>query len=332
MATFNGAPFLQDQLQSILDQTLRPAELHIGDDGSTDATEEIVRQFTATAPFEVQFHRNRSPLGYGENFIRTALRCSGEWIAFCDQDDIWCPNKLGRCADEIIQGPPDTALVVHDAEIVGETLERSGRRLYGFRGSAAYPPLSQPPEWYCLGLTQVFRAMLLRDLPSSPRVSFPWHDHREAHDVWISLLANLLGTIRIVPEPLVLYRRHEGATSTTGSNGNPRAAMLGAHGENFGERSAYLNDVAKLLSTYRASATEEVGSKLGIAIEELRQQAAFLELRSTAYTGSTMGVRFRALADLLAGGGYFGRNGWPFGSARLAKDMLYAALGPSSGR
>src|SRR5204863_7125534 len=102
-----------------------------------------------------------------------------------------------RCAEEIGRPGRSIDLIVHDAEIVDEQLHLTGL-LYAIRSPALHPPLSLPPEYYALGLTQVFRAGLLADLPCDRRVSFPWHAHRQAHDVWVSLIANMVGTICLI--------------------------------------------------------------------------------------------------------------------------------------
>ena len=89
MATFNGDTYLSPQLQSLARQTLLPHELVVCDDGSTDRTLEIVRAFAADAPFPVRVHRNDEHLGFADNFLKAAVLCGGELIAFCDQDDVW---------------------------------------------------------------------------------------------------------------------------------------------------------------------------------------------------------------------------------------------------
>ena len=66
MTTFNGAAFLREQLDSLAAQTLPPAEVHIGDDGSTDATADIVAAWAAQTPFPVHFHANPRSLGFGK--------------------------------------------------------------------------------------------------------------------------------------------------------------------------------------------------------------------------------------------------------------------------
>ena len=97
MATYNGERFIGEQLESFLTQTILPTELVVTDDGSTDATLDIVASFAARAPFPVRIERNAENLGYQTNFMKAARLCSSDIIAFCDQDDIWLPRKIEIC-------------------------------------------------------------------------------------------------------------------------------------------------------------------------------------------------------------------------------------------
>src|SRR5690242_8630981 len=115
MGTYNGATYLPAQLESLLNQDLAPLELVVGDDGSTDDTLAILKNFSVRAPFPVRITSNPKQLGYGENFLQAASRCTGDWVAFCDQDDVWLPSKLARCAEAIESAPADLGLIVHGA-------------------------------------------------------------------------------------------------------------------------------------------------------------------------------------------------------------------------
>ena len=77
MATYNGAKYIRDQLDTLGRQTLPPVELVVTDDGSTDATLSIVEAFSAVAPFPVRIIRNTNRLGYEENFLKAASLCAG---------------------------------------------------------------------------------------------------------------------------------------------------------------------------------------------------------------------------------------------------------------
>ena len=96
MATHNGRVYLEKQLQSLLAQTYLPLEIVISDDGSTDGTRELLSQYAGV-------HRHIHVLyaesqGINNNFQNGVLACKGEYIAFCDQDDVWEKDKLAHLA------------------------------------------------------------------------------------------------------------------------------------------------------------------------------------------------------------------------------------------
>ena len=72
MATYNGARYIRDQLESLSKQTVLPDELVVSDDASSDETLSIVADFAARAPFRVRMERNSHRLGYRANFMRVA--------------------------------------------------------------------------------------------------------------------------------------------------------------------------------------------------------------------------------------------------------------------
>ena len=93
MCTFNGSRYLEEQLGSVAQQSLSPFELVVCDDGSTDATVEIVHRFALRSPFPVYLHQNVTNLGSTRNFEQAIQLCRGEAIALCDQDDYWLPRS-----------------------------------------------------------------------------------------------------------------------------------------------------------------------------------------------------------------------------------------------
>ena len=98
MATYNGARFLDAQFESIAAQTRQPLELVIADDGSSDETVMIAERFAVRAPFEVRILGSPGRRGIVENFMRAARATSGDLVAWSDQDDVWMPGELARCA------------------------------------------------------------------------------------------------------------------------------------------------------------------------------------------------------------------------------------------
>ncbi len=101
MATYNGEKYIEEQLKSIFDQSLPVDELIIRDDRSKDKTAEIVRKFIGENNLEdrINFRINDHNLGYASNFIE-ALRCTtGDYVFFCDQDDIWISDRVQKMVE-----------------------------------------------------------------------------------------------------------------------------------------------------------------------------------------------------------------------------------------
>lgn len=94
LCTYNGEKYLNEQLDSILQQTVPIDELIICDDKSTDGTLSILENFQSQHPDLVKIYRNETNLGYVKNFENAIMHCSGDLIFLSDQDDIWYENKV----------------------------------------------------------------------------------------------------------------------------------------------------------------------------------------------------------------------------------------------
>jgi glycosyltransferase involved in cell wall biosynthesis len=195
MATYNGARFIEEQLDSIAAQTLLPAELVVTDDGSTDGTVGILERFASRAPFGIRVERNPARLGFNRNFERALSLCDGDLVLISDQDDIWYPQKIARVTAAMAAEPEKLALI-HDEHIRdpgGRTLDvtylGNVRRL-GFTDR----------ELLSGNCTAVRKALLDMLLPFPDGINY---------DYWIGWMADILGARIVLDEPLQLYRRHE---------------------------------------------------------------------------------------------------------------------------
>lgn len=119
VTTFNGRPYLESQLNSILRQNHQPFEVVVCDDGSVDGTQKILQDYEKDYPdlFEVIY--NEETLGVTKNFEQAIRKCKGEAIALADQDDIWAVDKLDHQVKALSN--QDGGLVFHDCEIVSES-------------------------------------------------------------------------------------------------------------------------------------------------------------------------------------------------------------------
>ncbi|MBR4422455.1 MAG: glycosyltransferase, partial [Erysipelotrichaceae bacterium] len=95
MSTYNGERYLQQQLDSLYAQTLKPDRIIVRDDGSTDQTMAIL-EANAREHKELSFSQGNN-LGAGRSFWELIKTCEdADYYALCDQDDVWLPEKLER--------------------------------------------------------------------------------------------------------------------------------------------------------------------------------------------------------------------------------------------
>ncbi len=212
MCTYNGQRFLDQQLQSFLDQTVQPDELVVCDDVSSDDSIAMVEAFAARAPFAVKLFRNAQNLGYIRNFEQAIAQCTGDLVLLCDQDDVWDRRKI-EILREVFVAEPEVGLVLHDfVRVTAEgapydlSEDRYGAhqllgrempdevRVHGIRA------FMQPsPRAWC-GCMMAFRRkwtdVLLPIYPG------------KGHDDWILKLLGPLTEVRFVGEPLIQYRIH----------------------------------------------------------------------------------------------------------------------------
>ena len=209
LCTYNGAAYLGEQLDSIVVQSRPPDELVVCDDGSTDGTVGLLEAFVPEAPFPVRLYRNEGNLGFAKNFERAISLCTGDFIALSDQDDVWKPEKLARLATAL-EAHPLAGLVCSDAEVVDVHLTPLNQRLtetIGLRPEErelvslgqALPVLLK--RNFAMGASTMFRATARSDILPIP-TSWP-------HDWWIALVISLRFQVRLIDEPLLLYRQHD---------------------------------------------------------------------------------------------------------------------------
>lgn len=211
LCTFNGAPFIGEQVAGILDQEHPPDEVVLADDGSSDGTVDLVRQrFAASppAPRLVLLEPSSAPLGVTANFERAVRATTGDLIALCDQDDRWRGDRLERVVREF-ESDPDLLLQHSDARLIGEDGAALGVNLL----TALSPTQRErrlidagaPFEAYIrrnlvTGATIVFRRSLL-----DAALPFPaeW-----VHDEWLAIIAAAIGRVQFIDETLIDYRQH----------------------------------------------------------------------------------------------------------------------------
>jgi glycosyltransferase involved in cell wall biosynthesis len=212
MCTYNGAKFLQEQLDSLVSQTRQPDEVVICDDRSSATTVEIVQSWSADAPVAVDFQINDRRLGVVGNFNKAISRCSGDLIALCDQDDVWLDHKLSQTEQAFVDRP-DLGLWFSDGGLVDEERRPLPTMLWEAFGldRRGQAELAGPQRLALLlrrsfvtGATMTFAAGYKPLVLPAPE-NCPGY----IHDRWIATLIAAVAPIHCSPEPSILYRQHQ---------------------------------------------------------------------------------------------------------------------------
>ncbi len=214
MATYNGEKFLQEQLDSILNQSHTNLEIYIHDDGSTDKTLSIIK-------YNQKKYKNRIKLitdkltfkDPSKNFLHLikyiqSSKIKFDYIALSDQDDVWDKDKIKIELEVIKKSEKEIGkipLLIHsDLYVVNKNLSIIHASFNKFQDIK--------PEQNSLnrllvrntvtGCTMLFNKMLLEIITYQNR------DFIKVHDWWIALFARIFGEIIYIDKPLVYYRQH----------------------------------------------------------------------------------------------------------------------------
>ncbi|HEY9154628.1 MAG TPA: glycosyltransferase family 2 protein [Opitutaceae bacterium] len=206
LATYNGAAFLPEQLESIAAQTHGDWRLIARDDGSNDSTCAILGEFRARLPNKVVLVEDAEKrLGAKHNFNRLMLRSDSAYVAFCDQDDIWLPNKLASLLDHSrkLKDLERPWLIHSDLTVVDERNAVIAPSFWQYqfirpKRCAWQQQLVQSIITGCAMLFNRALCQLARPIPVDAVM----------HDWWLGLIAATSGEILWTNEATVRYRQH----------------------------------------------------------------------------------------------------------------------------
>jgi glycosyltransferase involved in cell wall biosynthesis len=203
LCTYNGARFLAEQLNSLEAQTHHNWVVIASDDGSTDQTLEILREYQAKWPAGKLSIRSGPQKGFCLNFL--SLACNSEikadYYAFCDQDDVWLPEKL-NVALESLRNFHDVNGCMYCSRTI--LINESGNQI-GQSPKFVHPKTFRNALVQCIagGNTMVFNRAAKRLLESSWPIEVP------SHDWWAyQLITGSGGSVYFDQTPRVKYRQH----------------------------------------------------------------------------------------------------------------------------
>lgn len=200
ISSYNGENYIEEQLQSIINQEGVEADILVRDDGSTDRTADILNAWQDEGKLKWYKGVNK---GFALSFMDLLIHAKGyDYYAFCDQDDIWLPEKLGKAVAMLEAEDSDIKLycsntyLYKDGEIIGQL----------------HDSIPMFDKYTCLlrsitpGCTMVFNEHFRKLAASAPPKKII------AHDLWIYQIAMMTGKVIYDSTPSMLYRQHENNT------------------------------------------------------------------------------------------------------------------------
>ena len=207
LATYNGSKYLREQLDSILAQSMDDFEVVACDDCSTDETPQILQEY-ASRDSRFKVYQNAKNLGFKKNFEHILSLCKGEFIAFCDQDDIWEPNHL----EILYKNIGDNYCIGANSLIINENGISQNKTLLEYWPIHVMPQNGKELFQHELysnviqGTASLIRASLIKQ-------ALPIPEDIKYHDYWFALVAGLNEKCKYIGDVVLKYRRHSNNAS-----------------------------------------------------------------------------------------------------------------------
>ena len=211
MTSYNGERYVRAQIDSILAQKDERWHLTVSDDGSTDGTPGILDEYVALYPDKItRYHSGQRFGGACGHFLHLMNRCDAPYMLFCDQDDVWYPEKVGVMLEALMRaeaeaGRDKPVLVFSDLTPVDEQLRPLAASMMAYQ--------DQRPE------ALDYRVLLMQNVVTGGATGFNRALARLAgraegepdvimHDGWAAAVASRFGRAVYIPQPLSAYRQH----------------------------------------------------------------------------------------------------------------------------
>ncbi len=222
LSTYNGEQYLEEQLDSLLAQSWPSFIVVVRDDDSRDATQQILQRYAGDFPDKFHLILNQSNKGASASFSyamqyvldnKESLGLKRAYMLFCDQDDIWNPDKIQQEMEAMLSVESTSAteaspvLVHSDLTVVSDKKEVIADSFIDYQGLI----ISRNSFANLVISNLVTGCTALVNEPLA-RMSAPVPDNAIMHDWWLALVASAFGEVKFVNRPLLNYRQHDNNT------------------------------------------------------------------------------------------------------------------------
>ena len=238
ISTFNGEAFIEEQLVSLLEQTVQPDEVLIVDDCSTDGTYAKIQAFLAKNRLGGwKLSQNEHNRGFRANFRALAEAATGNFVFFCDQDDVWGKRKIEACLD-VMTCRPDINLLCTDYICSSNQPEEESLSPVAPLGNRnieeIHPHKGKPYIW--LGCAMAVRASFIREI-------LPYWAGDWAHDECMWCMAEASSSSAILHETHLWHRVHGGnATGMKVHEKSHRVALITEKAKGYAETARFCRE------------------------------------------------------------------------------------------
>ncbi|MDG2979017.1 glycosyltransferase family 2 protein [Latilactobacillus curvatus] len=207
LSTYNGERFLEEQIESIIKQSNQQWTLYVRDDGSTDKTLDILGRYQADD--RIQWINENKPqnLRVIGSFLKLLESTEADYYMFCDQDDVWLPDKVQVTLDKMLtleaENNQQPILVHTDLRIVNQDLKATSESMIKTQNLDPLPSFGR-----LLVQNSVTGCTMMINQNLKDRCVGLDFTKIRMHDWWFALVASAFGTIGYVPQATILYRQH----------------------------------------------------------------------------------------------------------------------------
>ena len=243
LATYNGSEYLKQQLDSLLKQTFSDFRIVVHDDGSSDATLDIINTYRNNYPEKIELLYGDSLGSPKANFLWMLTQVEAEIYFFCDQDDVWHEAKIEKSLQALGKNVTP-ACVFTDMWVTDESLNVLSDSFIRYIGrtpdNTAYSQIliDNPAAGTTMCFNRALRDLVVELLPKIDINNIPMHD------ALVLALADIMGQVIAIDEPLVYYRQtgHNtmGATTETDSDKRNRNVADLKDGSIFAKKKAFV--------------------------------------------------------------------------------------------